>query len=38
MPSEAGHSQSLAAQRTEYCEAGGGDGGDDRSACTSRES
>ena len=33
----AGHNQSLAAQRTEYCEAGGGGGGG-RSACTSRES
>ena len=33
----AGHNQSLGAQRTEYCEAGG-DGGGGRSACTSRES
>ena len=37
----AGHNQSLAAQRTEYSEAGGaaeGGGGGGRSACTSRES
>ena len=37
MLGSAGHNQSLGAQRTGYCEAGG-DGGGGRSACTSRES